>query len=513
MREKGERGELPKGWVWARLEDISEVILGQSPPSSSYNQSGEGLPFYQGKLEFGKTYPTPRKWCTEPHKVAAQGDVLISVRAPVGPTNICPHEACIGRGLAAIRGMGGIQPEFLLYALRAFEQVLASEGTGTTFQAISGKKLRGFAVPLPPLAEQHRIVAKIEELLTQLDAGVEALNKVKAQLRRYRQAVLKAAFEGKLTEAWRERHGHEPETAQMWPQRPGAARSSQSRDASLDISVLPELPKGWTWSTVGAIGEVSGGLTKNSKRAKLPRKMPYLRVANVYAAELRLDEVKTIGVQEQEVERALLRPGDLLVVEGNGSRDQIGRVAIWDGSIDPCLHQNHIIKVRFTPAEVAKFALLWLLSDGGRDQITQVASSTSGLYTLSISKVGSLPMPVAPLPEQREIVAEVERRFSVADQLEAAVEQGLKRAERLRQSILKRAFEGRLVPQDPTDEPAAVLLERIRALRSTEASPCGLGLGNAKGRGSRAARARPGGREGDRRGRRRRDDVRQERLL
>ena len=227
--------ELPDGWVWTTLEEICKIILGQSPPSSTYNTQGEGLPFYQGKLEFGGTYPTPRKWCTAPKKIAETGDILISVRAPVGPTNICPEKSCVGRGLAAIRGLGGIEPLFILYLMRTFEDEIAGKGTGTTFDAITGNQLKTFVIPLPPLPEQHRIVAKIEELFTKLDAGIDALHKVQSQLKRYRQSVLKAAFEGKLTEAWRAEHRDEIEPASP---------------------IADDLPNGWVWTTLGKISKI-----------------------------------------------------------------------------------------------------------------------------------------------------------------------------------------------------------------------------------------------------------------
>ena len=232
-----------------------------------------------------------------------------------------------------------------------------------------------------------------------------------------------------------------------------------------DTTGLPELPEGWCWASVDQLGSVSGGLTQNSKRTRFPLQLPFLRVANVYANELRLDEVKKIGVTEPEVERVLLQLGDLLVVEGNGSLDQIGRVAVWDASIQPCLHQNHLIKVRFCPASLGQWSLSWLLSPGGRRAIEKVASSTSGLHTLSLSKVGMLPLPLCPLAEQSRITAEVERLLTIAEAAGQAVLADSRRCARLRQAILKWAFEGKLADQDPTDEPASVLLERIKAER------------------------------------------------
>jgi len=161
--------EIPKTWKWVHIEDIAYVEMGQSPSSEFYNQNHEGLPFFQGKADFGRIYPTPRYWCTAPTKLAEKGDILISVRAPVGPTNVATERCCIGRGLAALRPFQGYERDFLLLGLKRSERDLEALGAGTTFIAINRKHLLTFLLPLPPLAEQHRIVEKVDELMALCD--------------------------------------------------------------------------------------------------------------------------------------------------------------------------------------------------------------------------------------------------------------------------------------------------------------------------------------------------------
>jgi type I restriction enzyme S subunit len=256
--------------------------------------------------------------------------------------------------------------------------------------------------PLAPLDEQREIVAELEKQFSRLDEAVANLLRVKANLKRYKASVLKAAVEGRLVET----------------------------------------ESGWRQSTLGDEGAIIGGLTKNQKRNDLPLKLPYLRVANVYANELRLDEIEYIGVSERELEKLLVRKGDLLVVEGNGSPDQIGRVALWNGAIPNCVHQNHLIKARFRDAVLPEWALIWMLSPVGRHEIEKVSASTSGLHTLSVGKVSRLPIGVPTQKEQARIVAEVDRHLSIIREVEAEVDTNLQRAQALRQATLRAAFAG-----------------------------------------------------------------------
>jgi type I restriction enzyme S subunit len=257
---------------------------------------------------------------------------------------------------------------------------------------------------------------------------------VAAILKRFRQAVLAAATSGELTREWREERG------------------------------APE----WDTKSLGDCGAVTGGITKNTSRVSLPLQKPYLRVANVYLNCIDIDDVSVIGVTETEYRKTVLRSGDLLIVEGNGSLRRVGRVAIWESTELGCVHQNHLIRWR-SEGMMPKWALYWLMSPVGRQLLEKRAKSTTGLHTLSVSKVSGIPIPVPSIAEQDEIIFRAQDLFTLADQLEARLTAARKIIDRLTPALLAKAFRGELVPQDPTDEPASVLLERIRAARQAEA--------------------------------------------
>ena len=185
------------------------------------------------------------------------------------------------------------------------------------------------------------------------------------------------------------------------------------------------------------LAEITGGLTKNSKRHTFPIKMPYLRVANVFFNHLDLAEILTIGVKENEIEKTTLQVGDLLFVEGNGSIEQIGRVAVWDGSISPCLHQNHLIKARFDMEKVnSVYALFYFMSQEGRAQIVKKAVSTSGLHTLSVRKIESLELPVPPIALQNQFADFV----ALTDKSKLAVQQSIETLQTLKAKLMQDYF-------------------------------------------------------------------------
>src|SRR5690348_2974394 len=242
------------------MQECCLIIQGQSPPGETYNTEAKGLPFFQGKAEFGELYPVPAKWCSSPTKIAERDDILISIRAPVGPTNLCPARACIGRGLAAIRPFAGMHTKYVLYALRHSMSEITVFSTGTTFGAISGDVLRNHNFPVAPSAEQVRIVSEIEKQFTRLDAAVAALKRVQANLKRYRAAVLKAACEGRLVPTEAElarREGRSYESASELFTRIVAKREGKSGELPLTRLQLSKkndlrsIPQGWMWTNLG----------------------------------------------------------------------------------------------------------------------------------------------------------------------------------------------------------------------------------------------------------------------
>ena len=416
-----------------------------------------------------------------------RGDIVVSRAGSVGVSALigdCPN-AVFASYLIRFRPLRGLDEKYAFYFLHSpgYWRDIAANSAGIALQNVNARKLAAIAIPIAPELEQRRIVAEIEKQFTRLDAAVAALKRVQANLKRYRASVLKAACEGRLvpTEAElarREGRSYEPasellkrilsdrrarwETAQL-----GKTKQSVYQEpTSPTTDCLPSLPEGWTWATLSQLSEIQGGIQKQPSRKPFKNTYPFLRVANVFRNRLDLTEVHDVELFKGELEKLRLQSGDLLIVEGNGSPSEIGRMAIWKGEVDNCVHQNHIIRARLhrfiSPSYIAAY---WNSIDGS-SRILEVASSTSGLHTLSVSKVGRLPVPIPPAQEQFRAVAEIERRLSVVDELEIEAERGLKRSERLRQSILKRAFEGKLVPQNSNDEPASVLLERIRAERA-----------------------------------------------
>jgi type I restriction enzyme S subunit len=453
--------ELPRGWVEVKLSDFAEINPGRlgnvapdilisfvpmpavsdtegeivNPTVRPYSEVSKGYTqFREGDVIFAKITP-----CMENGKIAVARSLENGM-------------ACGSTEFHVVRPLDGILPDFIWRYLRqeSFRRDAEASMTGAVGQRrVPASFLKERCLYLPPLPEQRRIVAKIDSLTAKSKRARDRLAHIPRLVEKYKQAVLTAAFRGDLT---KDISGDRPPLY-------------DTDDIDSRAGELEPLPSGWCWTSIISIGQVTGGLTKNAARKSIPLQVSYLRVANVYANELRLSDISEIGCTEAEYRRTALQAGDLLVVEGNGSLDQIGRVALWNNEVPGCSHQNHIIRISLNEDVIPKFALFWLLSPGGRAAIEAVASSSSGLHTLSISKVCGLPIPVCSVLQQTEIVHRIESTFPWIDRIAADAAGAAKLIDHLNQAMLAKAFYGKLVPQDPMDEPASVLLKCIRAGR------------------------------------------------
>ena len=369
--------------------------------------------------------------------------------------------------------------KYILYSIRATEEELRANSTGTTFEAIRGDDLRSHPLPLPPLAEQRRIVAEIEKQFTRLDASVAALKRVQANLKRYRSSVLKAACEGKLVPIEAElahAEGRDYEHAgrlleRILSERRARWEAQEKRGrkyrepVALDISDLPEVPHGWVWATVDQLilRSPQNGIYK--PKSQYGDGVPVLRIEDYQDFHVRdRKQLKRLKISADEASTYGLA-GSQLVINRVNSPSHLGKTLLVPDHLPPAVFESNMMKIIPSDCVAPSFVAHYLRSTVGRARLTARAKWAVNQASINQSDVCMTPVPLPPLAEQHRIVAEIERHLSVINQTEAAVEANLTRAGRLRQSILKQAFSGKLVPQDPNDEPASELLERIRAER------------------------------------------------
>jgi len=520
---------LPKSWVQATISDLGKVVSGGTPSTKENSYWGGNISWispsdltgYRNKhIDKGAKSITLDGLKNSSATIMPAGSIHFSSRAPIGYTVISATDMTTNQGFKSLAPAQGIFNEYIYYYFKSAKQLAESKATGTTFKEISGTAFSKLPVPLPPTSEQHRIVTKIEELFSELDKGIEALKTARAQLKVYRQALLKHAFEGKLTAQWRAENPAKLETAdallkriqqaraQRYQQqlaewanqspsvpllqrgKPTSAATSSPLSSSLahpplkkggrgdlkpkapkplppltkeELAELPELPEGWGWVKLGDLA---------SKITDGEHFKPPVKAEGVYflsAKDVKHDGVSfddPLFIDEETAKKARLRcdpeRNDILIVSRGAT---VGRKCIVNTDERFCL-LGSVILVKAIAAVQSRYFLSALKSPLVNKRIVGVSGATAqqAIYLRDIQHV---PVPVCSSLEQLKIVEELESKLSEVDQLELTIIISLQQAEALRQSILKRAFAGLLVPQDPHDEPASKLLARIKAERAT----------------------------------------------
>ncbi|MCY4156268.1 MAG: restriction endonuclease subunit S [Gammaproteobacteria bacterium] len=485
---------IPESWETVRLGSLVESEKGKKPKRcASERSSSYSLPyiniraFEEGVIE---------SWADgEGCRMCHESDLLLVWDGA--------RSGLVGKGMSGALGstlarinFPLIENQYAFYFLQSKYDQINSRTKGSGTPHVDPDLLWNYEFPVPPFNEQRRIVARIKELFSELDKGIESLRKAREQLKLYRQAVLKHAFEGKLTAQWREENKDKLESPeqlledikreqearydkqlQTWkalikdwedsgrkgkkPRKPKSFKPV-SELAGEDTGNSERLPSSWLWLLAESAGIIQLGRQRSPRNRSKDYPTKYIRAANITENGLNLDDVLDMDFDPHEFSAYRLEKDDLLLSEGSGSASQVGKPAIWEDQILNCCFQNTVIRHQPYCCDHSPY-LLWLYRfyyiSG---TFAQVAGGV-GIHHLSAYKFARLPLPLCPILEQTEIVRQLEERFTAMQENEKEIDFAIEKAQSLRQSILQKAFSGQLVAQDPADEPASMLLERIKA--------------------------------------------------
>lgn len=422
-----EEMELPESWTRDKLGSVFFTTSGGTPSRKNPDYYEGTIPWVKsGELDKGlitqtEEYISPDAIQNSSAKVFPKGTLLIALYgATIGKLGFLGVDAATNQAICGIFDNGNFNLQYTKYFLFHNRNKLIEQGAGGAQPNISQTILKELSIVIPPLAEQHRIVTKLEELFSSLDKAIERITTAKAQLKVYRQAVLKYAFEGRFTND--------------------------------DI----------TWTTIDAIcTDVEyGSAAKSSEVGQIP----VLRMGNIQNGKFVWDDL-VFTDDPDEIKKYALKKYDVLFNRTN-SPEWVGKTAIYQGE-RPAIFAGYLIRINYKTEVVdPKYLNYYLNSPKAKQYGNSVKSFGVNQSNINGTKLKTYPFPLTSPTSQQTIVSEIESRLSVCDKIEEGIENSLLQAEALRQSILKKAFEGWLVPQDPNDEPASKLIELIKAERA-----------------------------------------------
>lgn len=475
--EKDVLNKFPNSWTRSCLGEIAIYLNGRAFKSSEWETNGLPIVRIQNLNKPTSKYNYTSKDFEERYKIK-NGDLLFAWSASLGVYLWKEEDAWLNQHIFKVIPNIGIDKKFLYFYLNNIVNKLYSQTHGSGMVHITKKKLEATEIFIPPLSEQNRIVIKIEELFSELDKGIENLKTLQQQLRVYRQAVLQRAFEGKLTEKWRNEQINLSTAKELLEEirnsREQKAKENRKKLKPItsltenELEEFPNLPIEWSWGKLDDLLSIDkrgmttgpfGTALKKSEHKNIG--VPVLGIENIGRGKF-VNQNKIFVTKEkaEELSSFNVNAGDIIISRSG----TVGELCIVPESILPALISTNLIRVSLNKDAIhPKYFVYLFLGEGAvRKQIKELCKGSTREF-LNQSILKSLIFPIAPIIEQQAIINQIESRFSICDKLEETIEQSLQKTDALRQSILKKAFEGKLVPQDPNDEPAELLLEKIKA--------------------------------------------------
>ena len=443
--------ELPDGWAESTLGELVQPRGERADPQTLGDMTFVGMD--QVEPGTGRLLQTrPVDELKSAVALFRKGDILYGrLRPHLNKVHHVEFDGAASAEFIVMPPSDAVYQPYLVKTLQQpyFVRVATRLSTGDR-PRVKFENLADVEIPLPPLAEQRRIVAKLDSLLASSRRAHEELSRVQVLVHHYRRRVLTAAFSGRLAI---DDSGVSRGLPDQFGRSPGDSRAA--------------IPSDWRLERLGDIAEIQAGLALGKKRKSGEKlvEVPYLRVANVQRGHLDLGDVRTVQATEMEIERLALRPGDILMNEG-GDRDKLGRGWVWQGSIDPCIHQNHVFRVRLVEPDYPPRYVSHYANELGRAYFFSAGTQTTNLASISKSRLSALPIPLAPRDWAVRIVQMIEDAFARIESLERECQRAERLLDNFERTILHNGLEGRLVVQDPNDEPATVLLQRLRDARA-----------------------------------------------
>jgi type I restriction enzyme S subunit len=436
--------KLPEGWIWTNISELFVVIGGGTPTKNNSRYWGGDINWASVKdvktqfISSTIDKITKEGFENSNTKIAESGDVVLVTRISPGQVSIVKSDTAINQDLKILKIFGGINPSFVYYLLASQNQQFITNASGTTVKGIKISDLENIIFPLPPLDEQSRIVAKIELLISELEQAEKGLQNAKQQLETYRQVLLKKAFNGELSKKWRDENLEE--------------RNNSDNES----------PISWSYQTINILTDFvgSGSTPKGGKNIYTEDGIPFIRSQNVLVNRLIEDDLVFISSEiHEKMKRTHTKPKDVLL---NITGASIGRCAyIPEGLIDGNVNQ-HVCIIRVNNEIIHyKYLTFFLNSPKAQLKIKQINTGATR-EALTLSQIKDFKIPVCDIQEQFIITQILESQFTLIDNLTDTINNSFIEIESFRYSILKKAFNGKLVEQESTDEPVQKLLDLIK---------------------------------------------------
>lgn len=413
--------DIPENWKWCRLEEICNIIMGSSPESQSLSSNSSNMEFHQGKTLFTrKVINHSNIYTSKPTKIAFPQSVIMSVRAPVGDVNITDRFLCIGRGLASIYPIDKIDLEYIFWFLSTKKTDLEKESTGSTFKAISKNNVINILIPLPPLAEQKRIVEKLDLIFSILDSIDENQKKLADNAISLKGKLIELGISGKLTEQLQADENAEELYQQVQEEKQslikeGKIKKEKALPKITEDEIPFDIPKNWKWVRLPEIASTMLGKTLNRSTDKGILK-PYLCSINVYWSGVSLETVKEARFDEQEQKQYRLQKNDVLICEGG----DVGRTIVWDFDSE-MYYQNALHRVRFIGNYIMPEYFRILMKSYKDIGLIDKYSTGITIKHFVQGSLNSMPIPLPPLPEQKRIIEKLDLGLPLCDVLMGSV--------------------------------------------------------------------------------------------